>query len=304
MAIDVLLTHSYHIHFDPKQVRKMQPYPPLATLYCAAALRQQGFSVAVFDTMLRDPAEFGEELRTLKPRIVLVYEDDFNFLSKMCLARMRELCFEMLDQARLFGARTIAHGCDATDHTDTYLARGFEFVIIGEGEVTALELVTALRSGRDHRSIPGTAFLTPSGTQRPERRALRTDLDALPIPARDLIDMELYRRAWLSTHSRFSMNMISSRGCPFRCNWCAKPIFGDAFHSRSAASVAAELASLRDLYGATHPYGSQTTFSESIAIGYATSPRKCSTVALSHSKFGTRGPHRSRNRKRSRQCWL
>jgi anaerobic magnesium-protoporphyrin IX monomethyl ester cyclase len=260
MAIDVLLTHSYHLHFDPKQVRKMQPYPPLATLYCAAALREQGFSVAVFDTMLRDPAEFGDELRALKPRIVLVYEDDFNFLSKMCLARMREVCFEMLDQARHFGAHTIAHGCDATDHTDTYLARGFEYVIIGEGETTAIELITALCSGRDDQSIPGTAFLTPSGTQRPARRALRIDLDALPVPARDLIDMEPYRRAWLSTHSRFSMNMISSRGCPFRCNWCAKPIFGDAFHSRSAASVAAELASLRDLYGATHAWFADDIF--------------------------------------------
>src|SRR6185369_458997 len=125
---------------------------------------------------------------------------------------------------------------------------------------TAIELIAALCSGRDDQSIPGTAFLKPSGTQRPGRRALKTDLDALPVPARDLIDMEPYRRAWLSTHSRFSMNMISSRGCPFRCNWCAKPIFGDAFHARSAASVAAELASLRDLYGATHAWFADDIF--------------------------------------------
>ena len=53
--VDVLLTHSYHLYYDRKQVRKMQPYPPLGTLYAAALLRQQGFSVALFDTMLEDP---------------------------------------------------------------------------------------------------------------------------------------------------------------------------------------------------------------------------------------------------------
>jgi len=53
--VDVLLTHSYHLYYDRKQVPKMQPYPPLGTLYAAALLRQQGFSVALFDAILEDP---------------------------------------------------------------------------------------------------------------------------------------------------------------------------------------------------------------------------------------------------------
>ena len=56
LVTDVLLTHSYHLPYDRKQVRKMQPYPPLGTLYAAAVLRAQGISVAVFDTMLQRPA--------------------------------------------------------------------------------------------------------------------------------------------------------------------------------------------------------------------------------------------------------
>ena len=88
---DVLLTHSYHLPFDRKQVRKMQPYPPLGTLYAAALLRQQGLSVALFDTMLTDPEGFSEALERHRPSIVAVYEDDFNFLSKMCLTRMRDI---------------------------------------------------------------------------------------------------------------------------------------------------------------------------------------------------------------------
>ncbi len=67
---DILLAHSYHLPYDPKQVRKMQPYPPLGTLYAAAALREHGFSAAVFDPMLQDPVTgFLEMLRQEKPAV-------------------------------------------------------------------------------------------------------------------------------------------------------------------------------------------------------------------------------------------
>src|ERR1039458_4232514 len=71
---DVLLTHSYHLYYDRKQMRKMQPYPPLGTLYAAALLRSAGLSVTVFDTMLNDPgAGFQAALEQHRPRIVVVY---------------------------------------------------------------------------------------------------------------------------------------------------------------------------------------------------------------------------------------
>ena len=98
---DVLLTHSYHLYFDRKQTRKMQPYPPLGTLYAAALLRSAGISVAVFDTMLTDPKEnFRAALQQHKPRIVVVYEDNFNFLSKMCLTRMRDVAYGILEASQ------------------------------------------------------------------------------------------------------------------------------------------------------------------------------------------------------------
>ena len=89
---DVLLTHSYHLYYDRKQTRKMQPYPPLGTLYAAGLLRNAGLAVAVFDTMLNDPEKgFEQALKQHQPKIVVVFEDNFNFLSKMCLTRMREV---------------------------------------------------------------------------------------------------------------------------------------------------------------------------------------------------------------------
>ena len=84
--VDVLFTHAYHLAHDPKQLERGQPYPPLGTLYAAAMARSQGFRVAVFDSMLDDPwAGFALALENYKPHVVILYEDSFNFLSKMCL---------------------------------------------------------------------------------------------------------------------------------------------------------------------------------------------------------------------------
>ena len=101
---DILLAHSYHLAYDPKQLRKMQPYPPLGTLYAATALREHDISVAVFDPMLQDPSVFPEVLKLQQPKVLAIYEDDFNFLSKMCLTRMRELAWQLVRAARDAGA--------------------------------------------------------------------------------------------------------------------------------------------------------------------------------------------------------
>src|SRR5579862_645979 len=123
--VDVLLAHSYHLAYDRKQMRKMQPYPPLGTLYAAGLLRQHGISVAVFDAMLNEPsAGFQEALEVHRPKIVAIYEDDFNFLTKMCLTRMREVAWQMLEQAKAIGARVVVHGSDATDHARDYIRHG------------------------------------------------------------------------------------------------------------------------------------------------------------------------------------
>jgi radical SAM superfamily enzyme YgiQ (UPF0313 family) len=78
------------------------------------------------------------------------------------------------------------------------------------------------------------------------------DLNLLPMPARDLVDVKEYATTWKSAHGFFSLNIVSSRGCPYRCNWCAKPIYGDHFSLRSPVSVAEEMRALKHNYGADH----------------------------------------------------
>jgi len=254
---DVLLTHSYHLFHDRKQVRKMQPYPPLGTLYAAALLRQRGFSVALFDSMLEAPEQnFDTVVARTRPRVVAIYEDNFNFLSKMCLSNMREIAFGMIDSARSTGAKVVVNGSDASDHCAEYLARGADYVLLGEAEWTLLELVEGLigRSQSRTEDIQGLAY-----AQGPDKSLFRTparplmqSLDLLPVPARDLAEIERYRAAWKSAHGFFSLNLVASRGCPYKCNWCAKPIYGNSFNVRTAESVAAEMLELRDRFGADY----------------------------------------------------
>ena len=255
--VDVLLTHSYHLYYDRKQVRKMQPYPPLGTLYAAALLRRAGISVAVFDTMLNDPeAGFEAALQQHKPRIVVIFEDNFNFLSKMCLTRMREVAYDIRETSSRAGATVLVNGSDASDHAREYLQQGFRCVLLGEAEWTLLEVVSNLLKGHEEalKQVAGLAYLHQETGElvRTAARPLMRNLDDLPFPCRDLIDTDQYREAWKTAHGYFSLNIVASRGCPYRCNWCAKPIYGDSFSVRSAAIVAAEMQTLKYDFGADH----------------------------------------------------
>jgi anaerobic magnesium-protoporphyrin IX monomethyl ester cyclase len=253
---DVLLTHSYHLPYDRKQAQKKEPYPPLGTLYAASVLRANGISTALFDSMLQQPEEgLREALRVHDPKIVAIYEDDFNFLTKMCLTKMRDLAWNMTDIARAHGARVIVHGSDATDHAREFLQNGAECVLEGEAEHSLLHAVRALISGGSVANIPGAKWLgqkesgeSVESCPRIVSRRGRT----FPLPARDLIDLSAYRETWQEAHGMFSLNLVASRGCPFRCNWCAKPIFGNSYQLRPAVDVANEMRLLKEEYGAEH----------------------------------------------------
>ncbi len=251
---EIVVTHSYHLGYDPKQLRKMQPYAPIGTLYAASALRDAGISVAVFDSMLEEPTtSFAAMLDVHSPKIMVVYEDDFNFLSKMCLTRMREVAWEMARAAHTRGIITVAHGSDSTDNPGLFLDNGFDYVLCGEAEKTLTQLCLALLKSAEIPPLDGLVRRDAYGrlVYRGKHLASNAEWSQLPAPARDLVDLESYRRAWGDAHGYFSTNMVSSRGCPYRCNWCAKPISGNRFHLRPAAAVAEEMAFLKQA-GAQH----------------------------------------------------
>ena len=241
---DVLLTHSYFIRFDPKQAKAMMPYPPLGTLYAASYLEKLHFSVALFDTMLADSEE---EIRVIlqrhRPAVVAIYDDDFNYLNKMCLSRMREAAFTMATIAKEYGSFVIVHGSDATDHAEEYLQHSADAVIIGEGEETLAEICQHVIRNRsmDLKTISGVAFKENGAVVRSPHRLLQKNLDELPLPAWHLLDGPSYERAWKKRHGYFSINVVTTRGCPYHCNWCAKPIYGQVYNSRSPENVIEEI---------------------------------------------------------------
>ncbi len=253
----ILFGQSYYLRFDPKLWQAMQPYPPLGTLYAASYLRQRGYNVAFFDAMLAESEqEWAAALDQHSPAYAVIYEDNFNYLSKMCLSRMREAAFSMIDMAKARGIPVILCGADATDHAEIYLAHGADFVLIGEGEETLGELLDALTGKTDvaFEDILGLAFQSSIVNRQSSihRRPDLTALDALPFPAWDLVDIARYRALWLAKHGYYSMNLVTTRGCPYHCNWCAKPIWGQRYNARSAENVVAEMKWLKEQYQPDH----------------------------------------------------
>jgi len=254
LMTDVLFTHSYFLRFDPKEESAMMPYPPLGTLYAAAVARQHGYSVALFDTMLASGEdEIVRSLHSHRPRVLVIYDDDFNYLTKMCLSRMREAAFRLSALGKESGCTIVVHGSDAGDHLGKYLDHQADYVICGEGEQTLVELLGALLRGTGSpASIEGLAFRREGAVVRtPPRKVLR-DLDGLPFPARDLLDVGLYRRTWKDRHGFFSLNMVTTRGCPFHCNWCAKPLYGQIYNCRTPENVVREMKSVKQTLHPDH----------------------------------------------------
>jgi anaerobic magnesium-protoporphyrin IX monomethyl ester cyclase len=251
---NILFSHSYFMQFDPKQWSTGKPYPPLGTLYAAAFMRQNGYSVSLFDTMfLSDPDSVIDVINIHQPQFFVVYDDGFNYLTKMCLTNMREAAFRMCKLAKERGCTVIVSSSDSTDHYQEYLNEGADFVIIGEAEQTLLELVNDISLGKGESSnIPGLAYRNNDQFTKTHPRPVLKDLDVLPLPAWDLVDMQAYRETWLKSSGYFSLNMSTTRGCPFKCNWCAKPIYGSRYNSRSPEHVVAELKLLINDYGADH----------------------------------------------------
>jgi anaerobic magnesium-protoporphyrin IX monomethyl ester cyclase len=263
----ILLTHANHLYSDRKQVRKMQPYPPLQTLIAASLLRREGHEVAFFDATF--DRNFTAALDAKRPDLVAVVEDNFNFLTKMCLLTNRTLAFEIAGAARQRGIPAIVNSADSTGNPALYLHAGFERVLSGELEDALVKTCAAWPA-----AAPATEPIL--------------DLDTLPMPAWDLLDIDRYRQEWRNAHGYFSINLAASRGCPYRCNWCAKPVHGDSYRAYSPDRVAAEIECVRDLMLPDHLW-----FADDI---FALSPKWAREFAACVDRRGARIPFKMQSR--------
>lgn len=250
--MDILLTNTYFYRLDPKQWRAAQPYPPLNTLFAASWLRKNGYQVEIFDNSLQpDSSSLEKYLPVASPSYFVIVDDGFNYLTKMCLTVMREAAFQMLGAARSLGIPSIIYSSDATDHAPDYHHAGADFVVHGESEITLSDLLDTLENKKSIERVRGISFVRDQLVKTGQRPVLQ-DLDTLPMPAWDMIDLQPYCKLWKAAHGYFSLNIATTRGCPFKCNWCAKPMYGNRYNSRSPEQVVSEMEYLINNYHPDH----------------------------------------------------
>jgi len=231
---DLLLTHGYFMFEDAKEMHILKPYAPLGILYICSHLRSKGFNVDVFDTTFSSFEALQKHLQTERPSVLGVYA---NLMT-------RKKVVEILEFARATGWKTVVGGPEPGAYAREYLDAGAHVVVFGEGESTLEELLPALKANSQNalQKVAGIAFLDEGGHMyQTGPRAQITNLDALPWPARDAIDVPRYVETWRKAHGTGSLSFITARGCPYHCRWCSHQVFGKTHRRRKPAAVVDEV---------------------------------------------------------------
>jgi len=239
---DLLLAHGYFLGEDEKEQQIMKPYAPLGLLYISGWLKRAGFSVEVFDTTFRTRAELFARLAR-GPGVLGLYTNLMTRPQTLAITR----------EAKRLGWTVVLGGPESANYPGAYLARGADVVVIGEGEVTLSELIPALARQGAHRlhGTPGIVFTDELGNEvATAGRAQIQDIDSVPWPDRAAIDQAAYVDVWRRQHGSGSVNLITARGCPYKCKWCSHAVFGYSHRRRDPADCAAEVDFIRASY---HP---------------------------------------------------
>lgn len=231
---DLLLTHGYFLAEDEKEQQIMKPYPPLGLLYLSAYLKSAGHSVEVYDSTFGSLDELRGKLHEARPGLLGIYT---NLMT-------RRFVLQIMSAAKEAGWTVILGGPESANYAPEYLGAGADIVVIGEGEATLAELLAAIPIlGVQHlHGVRGILFKSESGdVVRTAERPKIKDLDSLPLPDREAIDHEKYLDAWRRHHGAGSINLITARGCPYRCTWCSHAVYGYSHRRRSPEKVADEV---------------------------------------------------------------
>ncbi len=219
---------------------------PLGLIYIGATLRKAGH-----DPRIHDCALDHQDLHILK-RILENWKPDFIGVSIIITELEQTEKIMKLVRTMLPDVPVTFGGPWPTANPEKALrSYGADFVVLGEGEKVFPELINALDKGLPTASIPGTASLLNGGAKiNPTLYLTEDEMNAMPLPAWDLLDHKLYARMHSMDCVGFRpyMTMITSRGCPYRCAYCHHTM-GKNFRKRSVESVLGEMEELRFKYG-------------------------------------------------------
>jgi anaerobic magnesium-protoporphyrin IX monomethyl ester cyclase len=209
--------------------------------YIASYLRQNGISTNLIDCTFLTQEESLERIRKTSPKIVGVYSMFSMKHPALQMAKLLKNSCEML----------VAGGPLPTLSPRDFL-NDFDVVAIGEGEQTMLELVSAVENSRSLSTVKGIVFRKPKKNDDPEvvytpQRGFIQDLDRLRFPARDLFDNESYKNHYFRNFGYTITSIMTSRGCPFQCDFCSRAVFGNVFRTRSATNIVDEMENVQAL---------------------------------------------------------
>ncbi len=245
----ILFTHGYFLSEDPKELQIMRPYVPLGILYISAFLEKHGYENDVFDSTFSTLEKLKEQLIETSPNVVAIYT---NLMTKLNVLKIIKY---IKTEPLLRNTKIILGGPEVRNHTQNFLNYGADFIIIGEGEETTLELINAIKIAdaptqlsMTISSIKGLAYIENGKVITTPERSLIKDINVLPFPAREKIDFKPYLNGWKIHHGYSMMSVNTMRGCPYTCKWCSRAVYGGTYRRRSPQLVAQEMKHIKDTY--------------------------------------------------------
>ncbi|MDI9255834.1 B12-binding domain-containing radical SAM protein [Flavobacterium sedimenticola] len=239
--MSIVFTHAYYLSDDPKEQKIMKPYPPLGLLYVSAYLKSKNIDNDVFDTTFSTQAAQLDFILEKQPKVICIYT---NLMTKIEVIKL----IKILKKEAFGFPKIVLGGPDVTYNVANYLKAGADFLVIGEGEETTFELYKAIMTHSDFHQVNGIAFLENNQIIQTPPRSKFKELDELPLPNREAINMQNYLQTWKTNHGQSSMTISTQRGCPYTCKWCSTAVYGQSYRRRPANLVAAEMKLLKERY--------------------------------------------------------
>ena len=240
--MDVLLTHGYFIREDEKEKDIMRPYPPLGLLYISKYLKNNSIDVGLFDSTFSSFEALTTEILLKKPESIAIYT---NLMTKLNVIKLMKF---IRKEDELNSTKIILGGPDVSYNYEKYLNAGADYIVIGEGEETMLELVKSIVSNDNCHEIDGIAFKNEKEFFKNKPRQKIKNVDDLPQPDREGIDLNAYLEVWKKYHGQSTISISTQRGCPYTCKWCSTAVYGQSYRRRSAKLVADEVEELIEKY--------------------------------------------------------
>ncbi len=240
--MSILLTHGYYIEEDKKEAAIMKPYPPLGLLYISGYLKENNVTNWVFDSTFSNKKKQEDYIVQNQPKVIAIYT---NLMTKV---NVIELVKKLKQDSRFGNPTVFLGGPDITYNCEKYLGTGADFLVLGEGEETTMELYTAILNKEPFSEIQGIAYIEDGVLKKTKPRIRMKNMAAIPLPNREAIPIDKYLNTWKTHHGKSSMTISTQRGCPYTCKWCSTAVYGQSYRRRPANLVVEEMKLLRDRY--------------------------------------------------------